>query len=240
MLLCVECVCCHVFVNLIIFSLLCIWYFNWFTVVVFFQWHISCCIFSKLFKCRRTIVKKNSISANKTWFAYFLHFIIKSFFSGPAKTITVSWTLFEVGLLAVHTSLADGKRWLSERLLTKMNLNNLSISASSCDQAGWAPAVTLSLPRHRTNFFSELSKPRCNLMRGRFRRVSVWELFTSFSNYTFLKLTIMSAFFSTSVIFVSLLPTPHLCYQLPACALTKGFSHRKNWKIYNIYSYFVL
>lgn len=112
-----------------------------------------------------------------------------------------------------------------------MNLNNLSISASSCDQAVWAPAVTLSLPRQKTNFFLELSKPRCNLMRGRFLRVSIWELFASFSNYTFLKLTITSAFFSTSV--VSPLPTPHLlCYQLPASDMTNGchmdtFSCRK-------------
>ncbi len=153
------------------------------------------------------------ISANKAWFVYFLLCILKSFFSSPAKTIMMFCTciIWSRPPDWHHISLADGKRWLSECLLTKMNLNNLSISASSCDQAGWAPAVTLSIPRQKTNFFLELCKPRCNLMRGRFLRVSVWELFASFSNYTFVKLTITSAF-SLPLWFLSLFYPLHISF----------------------------
>lgn len=103
------------------------------------------------------------------------------------------------------------KRWLSEHLLTKMNFSNPSISASSYDQAGWGPAVTLSVPEQKTNFFPAPGNARCTLMRGRRLRMSGWvELFASFSNYTFLKFTIMAAFLS--VISVSLLPMPHLLF----------------------------
>lgn len=106
---------------------------------------------------------------------------------------------------------------LSEHLLTKAILNSPSFSVPSYDRAGWAPAVTLSLRRQKTNFSLTPSRASCNLMR----RKMAWELFASFSNYTFLKFTVMAAFLS--LISASLLLPLHLLfYQLPACDMTNG------------------
>lgn len=144
---------------------------------------------------------------NMFWFKYDKSCKIFIYNTHTCEIFTKFWIGWQCLLLCCHFSLADGKWWLCGCLLSKMDLNNPSISASSCGRAGWAPAVTLSLPRQKTNFFLELSKPRCNLMMGKFLRLSGWQLLTSSLNDTLLKFTSRAPISSSSVIPVS---TPHL------------------------------